>query len=77
MRVIYALIKYLLDWLVPRFVTEEVALRLNDDGNYEIVCAVSDLEDYEIPDATTTVTCFNLFGYGLFPKHDGMIKVRK
>jgi len=63
-----------LDWLVPRFITEYVALKEINFGEYEIVCSMKDLGEYEHADAKVLVTTFNLFGFGLFPKLVGEIE---
>lgn len=61
------------DFLIPRFVTEEVALRyVGDDftttrsewDDYEIACSLSDVEPGEIFDGIATVDCFQAFGFG-------------
>ena len=58
----------LLDFLVPRFVTEWVAFV--DEGDYYCpVCPVNDLVEGEAPDAVGIVQSFALFGFGLFPKY--------
>lgn len=60
----------LLDFLIQRFVDEWVALELDIEGNYNMVCAVDNLseEDKYYVDAVVKCAIFNLFGYGLFPK---------
>jgi hypothetical protein len=63
-----------LDWLIPRFITEEVALSYTKDG-YVPVCSMRDLSEGETPDATITMSSFNLFGFGLFPKYLGEVKL--
>lgn len=61
------------DFAIPRFVTEEVALRyVGDDftttrsewDDYEIACSLSDVEPGEIFDGIATVDCFQAFGFG-------------
>lgn len=63
-------LKTILDVLIPRFMTEEVALADTGDS-YVIACSVVDLEPGEIPDAVATMRIFNLFGFALFPKMIG------
>lgn len=57
-----------LDFLVPRFVTEWVAF-VSEGEYYYPACAVSDLEPGEMPDAVGITKCFALFGFGLFPSY--------
>lgn len=56
----------ILDILIPRFVTDLVAIRDHDDAS-EIVCCIGDLTIYDQYDRIATVRTFNLFGIGLFP----------
>lgn len=56
----------LLDILIPRFITEEVAL--TDAGDHlEIACSMADVKPGERFAAVATVRTLNLFGLGLFP----------
>ncbi|WP_395503073.1 hypothetical protein [Ectopseudomonas mendocina] len=56
----------LLDILLPRFITEEVAL--TDAGDHlEIACSMADVKPGERFAAVATVRTLNLFGMGLFP----------
>jgi len=57
----------LLDLLIPRFITEDVAV-LEVDGEYRPICNVDDLNMYDVYDKIITVKTFNFFGFGLFPK---------
>ena len=60
----------ILDILLPRFITEEVALR--DDGDHLVIaCALADVKAGEEFPAIATVRAFNLFGLALFPKMIG------
>lgn len=57
----------ILDFLLPRFLTEDVALK--DDGDQlAIVCPMHDLKPGEQYDAVATMRVFNLFGRALFPR---------
>ena len=58
----------ILDTLIPRFITEDVALIYGDDGDLYPLCALSDLGDSEHCDAIGTFRSFNLFGFALFPE---------
>lgn len=66
-------IKRFFDIIVPRFITEDTALRLDKSTNslYPI-CCVLDLEPGEIPDAVCKIKLFNFFGLALFPKQDSL-----
>ena len=57
----------LLDILIPRFITEDVAV-LEIDGEYSPICNVDDLKAYDVYDKIIMVRTFNFFGFGLFPK---------
>lgn len=61
----------ILDFIIPRFVTEDVALLKHPDGSYETICSVSALFDDEKPDGVISVTCFSWLGHGWFPKQAG------
>ena len=58
------------DLLVPRFLTEDVALRFvggdrTDLGSYEIVCCMNDVQPNEAFDAVATVDSFGWLGFGV------------
>lgn len=59
------------DFLIPRFITEDVALRyagngLEDGwGCYEIVCSMEDVEWCETFDAIAEVDAFQWLGFGM------------
>ena len=58
------------DLLVPRFLTEDVALRfVGGDraglGSYEIVCCMNDVQPNEAFDAVATVDSFGWLGFGV------------
>ena len=67
-------IKKILDIAIPRFLDEDEAL-VEINGNYEIVCPVSGLRPLEKFDAVVTMRVFNLFGWALFPKQIGEVKL--
>lgn len=56
----------IIDLVIPRFLDEYVAL-VEINGNYEIVCTISDLRPLEKFDVVK-MRCFNFFGRALFPK---------
>lgn len=58
------------DLMIPRFMTEEVALSDNGD-HYEIACSMVDVQPGETFDAIGTMRIFNLFGFALFPSMVG------
>lgn len=72
----------LLDILIPRFITEDVAVKINKaschggDGWHdgEIVCSMRDVEPGEVFDGIVPVRSFNLFGYALCPKLAGPVR---
>lgn len=60
-----------IDWLVPRFITEDVALEYNGAGDradwnsYDIVCSMEDVSYGERFDGVATVDAFQFFGCGI------------
>lgn len=65
---------FALDIIVPRFITEDVALRyVGDDfttdwtewSAYEIACSMSDVETNERFDGVATVDAFQFLGFGI------------
>ena len=62
-------IKYILDVITPRFITEKVALVYDEElGLFEPICTFDDLEDGEHVDASCVMRSFNLFGFAIRPK---------
>lgn len=63
---------WLWDVVIPRFLTEEVAIMFVGDpiganngwGDYEIVCSLSDAQPGESFDGIATVDAFQAFGFG-------------
>jgi hypothetical protein len=62
------------DFLIPRFITEEVALRyVGDDftapysewSDYEIACSLVDVQPGEWFDGIATVDAFQFLGFGI------------
>lgn len=65
----------ILDVVIPRFITEDVALEYNDEQEgWDIVCPVKNIQEGEEFEAFATVKSFNLFGYGLFPRMVGEVR---
>lgn len=69
------------DFVVPRFITEDVALRyVGDDftttqsewDDYEIACSLTDVEHGETFDGIATVDCFQAFGFGFAYRIGGL-----
>lgn len=65
-----AVAAFLWDVIIPRFITEDVALRYDGNGLedgwgcYEIVCAMQDVGPNEEFDAIATTDAFQAFGIG-------------
>lgn len=66
-------IRRLLDIIVPRFITEDVALEFDGD-HYMVVCCMADVRPGERFDGIGTMRTFNLFGVAIFPKHVGEVR---
>ena len=59
----------ILDVLIPRFVTDEVAGTLVDDGEIFLpVCQLAHVEPDTVYTHKAYVTSFNFFGHALSPK---------
>lgn len=64
-------LRFLIDILVPRFITEDVALSFSghgaatDWGNYAIVCSMADVGPDEWFDGVATVDSFQFLGFGV------------
>ncbi|MEN6629839.1 MAG: hypothetical protein ABFC42_09355 [Sulfuricella sp.] len=71
-----AYLREIILFFVHRFITEEVALELRPDGDYEIVCAMVAVEPGEIFDGIVTVTSFvfMVWGFTLKIENGGTIK---
>lgn len=67
----WAIALFVWDFIIPRFITEDVALRYvpgcdpADWGAYEIVCSLSDVEPGEVFDAVATVDAFSFLFFGI------------
>jgi hypothetical protein len=65
----------LLDLLVPRFVTEEFAMKqVGRSSLHDIVCLMAVVKPGERFDGVGTITSFRLFGLALFPKQIGRVR---
>lgn len=66
-----AIALFVWDFIIPRFVSEDVALRYSpgcdpaDWGAYEIVCSMDDLEPGEHYDAVASVDSFSFLFFGI------------
>ena len=56
-----------LDWAIPRFISEDVALIDEGDG-YGVLCAMHNIRDGDYYDAIATARSFDFFGHGYFAK---------
>ena len=64
------LIHWLYDMLMPRFVTEQLALTYcEEDGEYEVYGQLWLCDESDDIDAICTCKCFNFFGFALFPSY--------
>ena len=52
-------------FFIPRFITEDVAVELRPDGDYDIVCAMCDIdfENGEYYDGVITLDSFTFLGW--------------
>ena len=55
------------DLIIPRFVTDDVAIKYLSDGDFEGVCLADEIRPGLCYDEIVTVKSFNLFGLGMFP----------
>ncbi|WP_273761552.1 hypothetical protein [Aeromonas hydrophila] len=65
--------KYLMDLLVPRFITEDVALELLEDG-YHPVCSMDDVRPGERFDGIVAMRSFTWLHVALFPRIVGEVR---
>lgn len=65
---------FALDFIVPRFITEDVALRyvgnpvmssFSEWGDYEIACSLADVQPGEEFDGIGSVDAFQFLGFGM------------
>lgn len=54
----------ILDFIVPRFITEEVAV----DALGYFICPIKYIREDEFYTSVALVRSFNFFGYAMFPK---------
>ncbi len=57
-----------LDIIIPRFIEEKVAIVINEDNQYEVLCCEKDLLPNDEYDFLATAKSFNFFGFALFAK---------
>lgn len=55
-------------FLIPHFVTEDVAVVWGMDGELTVVCSMDAVEPDETFDGVARVQCFTLFGWAWFYK---------
>lgn len=67
------------DIIIPRFITEEVALLYTDDNEeeVEVLCSLKDIREGEYYDCVGTMRSFNFFGIGIFGRLTYQIKSNK
>lgn len=58
-------LRWLWEFIFPRFVTDEVAFMHNGD-DIDLICSMADVEPDEEFDGVVTVKCLSVFGMGLF-----------
>ncbi|WP_368216629.1 hypothetical protein [Aeromonas sp. R2-3] len=58
---IKALAIFIIDLLTPRYITEDVAIELRDDGYYP-VCSMADIEEGERFDGVVAMRSFTWLG---------------
>ena len=63
----------IIDLLIPRFITEDVALN-EIDGILEIVCVMSDVSEGELFDGVVSVKSLVWFNKGFFPSQVGEVR---
>lgn len=66
-------LEYLLDLLVPRFITEDVALEQLDDG-YHPVCCMDDVRPGERFDGIVAMRSFTWMGVAFAPRVIGEVR---
>jgi hypothetical protein len=52
-------------FFIPRFITEDVAVALRPDGDYDLVCAMCDIKEGERLDGVVTIDSFTFLGWAL------------
>lgn len=67
-------IKFFFHIYWPRFMTEETAFVLTEEG-YLPICAADDLTEFDEYDALGGMKFFNLFGRALYPKLVGELRL--
>ena len=68
---LYQFLRRAAEFLIPRFMIDEVALEEGEDGVMVIVCSMADVDPDETFAAMCRVRCFSWLGFGLFPKMVG------
>lgn len=65
----------LLDILIPRFITTEMAMKqIGRSSLFDIVCCMDAVEPRQRFDGVATITSFSVFGVRLFPSQRGEIR---
>lgn len=77
---IFAFFAKLFSILIPRFIKEEVAFTLYEEGEtpedntYFPICALDDVDETDDVQMVGMMRSFNLFGFALFPKLIGELR---
>lgn len=62
------IIKEMYDIVCPRFITERVAMGIDDNGEWFVICRECELEPSEQYECIGISRCFNFFGVALGAK---------
>lgn len=72
-RAVWALLVFAADLLVPRFLTEDVALVFTPDGP-DVACSMINIAPGETFDAIVTLRSFTWLGVCMFPRQIGAVR---
>lgn len=69
LKTIFEWLRFAADILIPRFITEDVAMMKVAPGEgwdkFEIICSMADVEAGEVFDGVATVDAFTFLGFGM------------
>lgn len=60
-------LKGLYDIMMPRYITENVAMFRDEEGNWCVLCREIDLMDDDVYECIGVSRCFNFFGFAIRP----------
>lgn len=69
----WSFLRFAADRLVPRFLTEDVAVVFTPDGP-DVACSMLDIEPGETFDAIVTLRSFTWLGVCMFPRQIGAVR---